>query len=298
MVTALLPRPARAAGRSGFPTRRAASRPLAAALALAALADAAPAQSGAVGDWDSAPPAWLHVVGTWGPWLLAAVVAALLVRALATHRRYRARGVLGHAELEALHAELMRAEARTSGEILPVVVERSDPHPAADARAALLALLLGTALLGDQLPWTRPEWLLLCQAGLAITGFALARFLPDLRHWLVPPERALAVSEEQAFQEFFRNGLHETRGRTGVLLFVSLLEHRVIVMADTGIASKLPPDAWAGTAQAVLVHVADGRLADGLADGIRQAGELLAAHAPRAPDDANEIPDRIIVRRE
>ena len=266
--------------------------------AAVTLSAAAGAQAGAAGAWESAPPPWLSVVGRFGPWLLVALACVLAARALLTRRRYRAQEVLSAARLKELHDALRRAELATVGEILPVVVERSDPHPAADVRGALLGLLLGTALLADQLPWTRPEWLLASQAALAVVGFLVVRALPDLRRWLIPAARATAVCEDQAFQEFFRAKLHETRGRTGVLLFVSLLEHRVVVMADEGIAARLPAGVWEETVQSVLSRIARGRLADGLAEGIERIGALLAEHAPRGPESGNQVPDRIIVRRE
>ncbi|MDI1296202.1 MAG: hypothetical protein PSY12_10020, partial [bacterium] len=86
-----------------------------------------------------------------------------------------------------------------------------------------------------------------------------------------------------------------TRGRTGVLIYLSLDEHRAEIVADKAINDKVSADAW-GAAMALLIDaVRDGRPGEGLAAAVRQVGEILAPHFPRADDDVNELPDRLIL---
>jgi putative membrane protein len=106
------------------------------------------------------------------------------------------------------------------------------------------------------------------------------------------------VAEEQAFQEFYAQRLHKTEAATGVLVFVSLLERRVVLLADEGIDAKLDAQFWADTDDAILDGIRRGSLRDGLVDGIARAGECLSLHFPWKEGDRNEIPDRVIVRRE
>ena len=149
------------------------------------------------------------ISSTWevvGPWLLAALVAAVLVRALARRQRYHAVDVLTESDQEQVHGALRAAERRTVGEIVPVVVERSDHHPGASWLAALTLLLLGSALLMGLLPWGQPLPLLLCQFGLGALGWGMAALLPPVRRLFVLESRATEVAEEQAVQEFFGLG--------------------------------------------------------------------------------------------
>ena len=111
-------------------------------------------------------------------------------------------------------------------------------------------------------------------------------------------DRATAVAEEQAFQEFYANGLHRTENETGVLLFVSLFERRVVVLADEGIDGKVEPGFWEGIDVAVLDEVRDGSLRNGLVEAVRRVGDRLSESFPWVEGDRNEIPDRVIVRRE
>lgn len=252
--------------------------------------------------WDPAghaePASWLELLGLGAPWVLLAVLVVALVRAVGHGGRYRALEVLDEGAQERVHEALRAAERTTVGEVVPVVVERSDPHPAADWLAAVTFLLVGSGALAPHLPWSNPAFLIAVQVAFGLLGFALARALPGFKRMFVKESRASEVSAEQAFQEFYGNGLHKTEASTGVLLFVSLLERRVHVLADEGIAAKVPPETWKHVDDAILEGVRRGDLCAGLVHGIEAAGQVLAEHFPWEQGDRNELPDRLILRRE
>ena len=239
-----------------------------------------------------------HTVTTITPWIFAALLLFFVLRALLRQRRYSAVNTFSEEDRRIVRDAIARAEKKTVGEILPVVVERSDPHPGANWLAALCCLLIGSALTAAWLPWDSPALVLLSQLAMGAVGFGLAAMLPDFKRLFVFSNRATSVAEEQAFQEFYANGLHKTEAATGVLIFVSLLEHRVIVMADEGIDARVDDNFWAETDSVILQGIGDGSLRDGLVAGIDRAGDCLAEFFPWVEGDRNEIPDRLIVRRE
>lgn len=251
-------------------------------------------QSGAQDVWDSIP--LLHWISVGGPWALTALAAFLLLRAAVRARRYRAIAVLGSAARDTVRDAMREAEKHTRGEIVPVVLERSDDHPSAAWCCALASLLIGSALLERYLPWSVPEMLLLWQLGLGTVGYLLARLLPDLARLFVSESRATEMAEEQALQEFALQGLRETKGRTGVLILVSLFERRVVVLGDAGIHEKVGSARWQETRDLILDGVARGSLADGLVAGIQACGRVLAEHFPVEPGDISEVADHLIVR--
>lgn len=238
------------------------------------------------------------IVAIAGPALCAALLIYLVVRALLRHHRYRVVDVFGEADMQAVHRAVADAERRTVGEILPVIVERSDRHPAAAWLAALIFMVVGSTLLVAWLPWHQPALVLVAQLGMGAIGYLLAGWLPDFKRAFIFENRASEVAEEQAFQEFYGNGLHKTEAGTGVLVFVSLLEHRVIILADEGIDTMVDADFWANTDDLVLEGIRKGSLRDGLVAGIERGSEILAKHFPWTEGDRNEIPDRVIVRKE
>ena len=78
----------------------------------------------------TATGAWQIIVFA-APIVFTGVLSFFILRAIIRNRRYRAVGVLGEEDLNAVHQAVVAAERKTVGEILPVVVERSDPHPGA-----------------------------------------------------------------------------------------------------------------------------------------------------------------------
>jgi putative membrane protein len=254
-------------------------------------------QSGASASWEQTWPAWLLAAARWGPVLLALLAALLVLRALLNWRRYRAETALDAAARERVRAGVAQAERGTCAELVVVVLERSDEHADASWLAALCAMLLGTALLVADLPWNRPELVLLAQLGLGAAGYLLARLLPDVARLFTSEARAAAAAHEQALLEFQRHGLHRTAGRNGTLLFVSLFERRVVVLGDEAVHAELGEAHWTATTSAVLEGVAAGRLADGLLAGVQACGAVLSTHFPRAGADCNELPDHLVVRR-
>jgi len=243
-------------------------------------------------------PPWAALLAWLGLLLLGALVLGMVMRAIVRRRRYDALDILDAEARAALQAAVVAAERRTRGEIVPVILERSDRHADAALRAALAALLVASLLLASWIPWERPLLVLAIQLGAAAVGWLLARVLPDLQRAFVSEARATEVAEEQAVQEFHRLGLHRTQDATGVLLFVSLLERRVIVLGDRGIHERVGDAHWTATTQAVLDGIARGSLRDGLLAGIVRCADVLAEHFPAQRDDVNELEDRVVVRKE
>jgi putative membrane protein len=259
-----------------------------------------------VQDWQVVGHGTPKFAEAWGPmqWLslgsttiLGVGLLVLILIAVKRNSRYRAVGVVSEDELESVREEITACEKKTSGEVMVVLLERSDRHPAAHWLAAVCMLFAGSFVLWAWLPWGQPAYLLPLQALLAALGFGLTRTLPHLHHRFISARRAQEMAEEQALQEFHKLELRETKGRTGVLLMVSLLEHRVIVLADEGIYARVGEEKWEEVQQAILKHVRTGHLGQGLLEGVRLAGAVLVEHFP-SEDHAEELPNVVIVRQE
>ena len=250
------------------------------------------------GSWEVGSDGLLHTFAAALPWLAFAFYLFLVVRGAARWNRYRALAVLDEARQEQIHQAVIAAERRTVGEIIPVVLERSDDHPQANWLSSIVTVLLASVLLAPWLPWGNPIGLLASQLGFGVLGFLLSFVLPGFKRAFVSDERAAAVAAEQALQEFYTLGLHRTEAQTGVLLFVSLFEHRVIVLGDEGIDAKVTPELWKSVEEAILTGVKQGDLSKGLTQGIGLCADVLEEHFPWTKGDRNELPDRVIVRAE
>jgi len=71
-------------------------------------------------------------------------------------------------------------------------------------------------------------------------------------------------------------------------------EHRAEIVADEPIAAKVDAEVWGEAMADMLAEIKEGRIAEGLAAGVRDVGAVLSQHFPRADDDVNELPDRLI----
>jgi putative membrane protein len=199
------------------------------------------------------------------------------------------------AEAEARVERAVReAEARSLGQIVPVVVEKSDGYPEAVYRGALLLSSLATAVV-LLLPWPVPLGeLVLLQLAAGSLGALLARLDPVER--LLAGRRAMeAATRARAMRAFQEHGLDRTVQGTGVLVFASLFEHRAVVLGDHGIHARMGDAEWARAVNALAGGLQRGDPAAGFCEAIALVGERLAEHFPRSggPGPGNELPDAL-----
>jgi putative membrane protein len=71
-------------------------------------------------------------------------------------------------------------------------------------------------------------------------------------------------------------------------------ERRAEIIGDEAITSVTTPETWGEAMHALLADVRQGRVADGMVAAIERIGTVLAEHFPRAAEDRNEIPDKLI----
>jgi putative membrane protein len=212
----------------------------------------------------------------------------------------------------AVTAAVAAAERETSGEIVSVVAARSDSYRDIallwSTAAAFLALALIAAFPGffiDLLDRLRGGWghspsvralmtiLVVAVAATFAVASALLTWLP-LRIALTPGAVRSRRTRARALDLFRVGAEKRTIGHTGVLLYLSLAEHRAELVTDAAIHAKVRPEVW-GEAMATLIDaVREGHPGEGLAAAIGRIGVVLAEHFPRRTDDTNELPDRLI----
>jgi putative membrane protein len=193
-----------------------------------------------------------------------------------------------------IEAAVRDAEARSYGQIVPVVVAKSAGYPEARWRGALLLAAAATlAAVALRLPLSLAE-LALVQLVAGAAGALLALWDPLERVLAGRAEMELA-SRERALRAFHEHALHRTARGTGVLLFASLFERRAVVLGDHGIHAKMGEAQWERTVAALVAGMRRGDPAAGFCDAIALCGGALADHFPRAPGDAapNELPDTL-----
>ena len=192
-----------------------------------------------------------------------------------------------------ISAAIRAAEAKTSGEIVCVLAQTSsDSTGLPILLAALVALALPWLLVA--LTALTVHRILLLQA---VVFFALAVVfcLPRVRVALLPRAARRVVAHRVALEQFTIRGIARKKDRSGILIFVSLAEHYARIVADEGIAARVPQAEWQGAVDTLVAHCSSGRIADGFICAIDACAAVLATHFPRAAGSRDELPDRIYV---
>ena len=142
-------------------------------------------------------------------------------------------------------------------------------------------------------------WLALPPALGAAAGYLLGAAWPGLRLRLVHADVIEHRVRQRAMAAFVEEAVFRTRDRTGILIFLSLLERRVIVLADAGINARVAQFEWDAIVADVVGGMRRGQAGAALAAAIRRAGDVLAAHRfARHPDDRDELTDDLRQRPE
>jgi putative membrane protein len=200
---------------------------------------------------------------------------------------------ISESDRQRISAAIHAAEAKTSGEIVCVLAQTSSD-------AAGLPILLA-ALAALALPWLLVAFtaltvhrILLLQV-VVFVALAGVFCLPRVRVALLPRAARRAVAHGVALEQFAIRGIARKKDRSGILIFVSLAEHYARIVADEGIAARVPQSEWQGAVDVLVAHCSSGRIADGFISAIGTCEAVLATHFPRTAGSRDELPDRIYV---
>ena len=208
-------------------------------------------------------------------------------------------------------AAIAAAEEKSDGEIIAIAADRSDAYHDVGLHYAVLVLFLVLAFFAawpGQLEawWTRlMGWtatpsqreLLTLLLGFALLKFLVVLFLMKwmpLRMLLTPGSTKTRRVRRRAIMLFKTGAERRTVGRTGILIYLSMAEHRAEIVGDEAITSVTTPETWGEAMAALIAEVKAGRPGDGIVAAVELIGEVLATHFPKTSADTNEIPDKLI----
>jgi len=128
---------------------------------------------------------------------------------------------------------------------------------------------------------------------IVITIFYFIGNITSIDRLIVPKKIRLQKVQERATKYFMESGVYNTKDRTGILIFISIMEHRVELLADSGINQKIPKEKWQSIVDNIITGIKKKKITDHLIESIDECGNLLAEHFPIQADDKNELADAI-----
>ena len=216
---------------------------------------------------------------------------------------------LSDEEKQRLRAQIESVEQRSRGELVTVIARQSDPYTYIPLLWASVIALSLPPLAAFAEPWlfhvaepwnTSPAEFSLDLTIVSVVQVAIFLVLAFVFRWtplrmrLIPKVVKLRRAARTAREQFLAQGVHNTDDRCGVLIFVSVAEHYVEILADRAINEKVDQAEWDAIVTTFVAAVKQGEVAAGFQQAVTACGELLATHFPAAPDSHNELPDHLI----
>ena len=206
-------------------------------------------------------------------------------------------------ELDSIAEAVKEAESKTSGEIVPVLASASDDYDRACFLAAILFSLMGTALFsaiwillpgmfGGSVMITAIVLIVVQFLGL-LAGFYAAISIDGVRKAFIPHRILNRQVSRAAHQAFLHFQITHTENATGILIYVSLFERMVAVVADRSINRKHNQETWDEVRDLLIAGLKEQNGAEGFTRAIGRCGEILAADFPIQPDDTNELANEL-----
>ena len=199
---------------------------------------------------------------------------------------------LSEADKQRIAEAIRDAEMKTSGELVTVIAHSADAYLYIPILwASLAALMLPAIVLLFTFDLQFPLLYVLQLA--TFLGLALLFRWNPLKMRVIPKAVKKHRAGRLAWEQFFAQNVHLTRQRTGVLLFVSVAEHYVEIIADKGINDVVKQNAWDDIVADFTRRVKVNEVPEGFLSAIGACGELLAENFPRTEEDVNELPNRL-----
>lgn len=212
-------------------------------------------------------------------------------------------------DLEKIRGAVKEAESKTAGEIATAFIKESYDYAVYELMFAVICGFVyfivmmfftnSIETIIKNMFWVYSADYLLIFYGLStflvIFIFYFLANIPIIDRLIVPRSVMRQKVNERAVRHFMESGIYNTRDRTGILIFISALEHRVELLADKGINEKIPQEKWNSIVNNIVEGIHSCEVVKHLCESIAECGQLLAEHYPIQPDDVNELKDEIVV---
>ncbi len=204
-----------------------------------------------------------------------------------------AAGSLKKSDVLNLEKKITDIEADSSIEIVPCILKSSDPYPVTYYRSALSFGFFGY-IISNYLILDLEEYRIQFTVSFIILG-AFLSFVPFIKNFFISKSEKNEEVIQRATQLFYELNIHHTTERNGVLLFVSLLERKVYVLADKIINEKVDPQYWDSIVAIIIEEIKKDHHLNGLQKAMDKIHKDFMSYFPKTSEGRpSEIPDKLI----
>jgi len=209
-------------------------------------------------------------------------------------------------DLQRIKAAVKTAEENISGEIVPVIVDRSGRYIIAKYKGSLIGASLAFMMMivldryiisnASNTLFYDPVFIFFVVILGGIVGAVIPFFSEGFERLLLSQVYMDQTTRRRAENAFLEEEVFNTRQRTGIMIFISFFEHEVMVMADKGISNLVDQKQWDMIVADLVAQIRAGKIIEGLEAGIKQCGDLLLEKGfKKTADDTNELSDDLRV---
>jgi putative membrane protein len=205
-------------------------------------------------------------------------------------------------DLARIKSAVKEAEDKISGEVVPVIVERSGFYTVANYKIAVILaslafvfmIIIDRYLIADSSNtlFYDPMFIFVVVAAAGLIGGVIPNYIDPLKRLFISDEQINTITRMRAETAFLEEEVFNTRQRTGIMIFISFFEHKVIVMADKGINKVVDQKEWDALVGTLIAKIRTGEIVGGLENAIKRCGEILLEKGfLKTADDVNELGD-------
>lgn len=205
-------------------------------------------------------------------------------------------------DLKRISNAVREAEQKISGEVVPVIVERSGSYTIASYKAAIVSaalafvfmIILDRYIITDDVHtiYYDPFFIFIVVAAAGLVGGLLTHYIDPLKRIFISRQYLDMMTRQVAETAFLEEEVFATRQRTGIMIFISFFEHEVVVMADKGINEVVDQKEWDSLVALLIAGIKEGNVVGGLERAIKRCGEILLEKGfVKTDDDVNELGD-------
>ena len=200
---------------------------------------------------------------------------------------------ISHETKQKIEKAIFEVEKKTSSELIAVVTEKSGEY----LYISLLLTSLASLLIPFGLLFFAPDMEAKSIYEAQLLGFMLFMVLfnvPKVLFYLLPKSVFVKAAKFKAYETFRILGLQKTRNYQAVMIFVSLYEQYIEIIADSAISAKIDNALWQSTIDAFVEKVKNEAFEEGYLQAINEVGALLVHHFPIEKEDKNELSNGLI----
>jgi putative membrane protein len=203
-------------------------------------------------------------------------------------------------DLFKIESAIETAEMTTEGEIVPIIIKESGLYENQGPKIALMIfsfLSFIFFLIPHVFTWLIPSiWFLEISILLSVFFAWVLSPLQFVRRIILSKSEMEKCVNLRAELEFYRHYQGKTENKTAILILISIMEHRVVILADKTISNILPQNTWDGLVKNVVLEIKNKNLTGGLANTINECGKILSQHFPIKKNDKNELCNHLVIK--